>query len=191
MSYLMHLKGLIPVVETSEKLARDVSPFHDGKQDNGEVQNHQIVNEEGLENESDVDQKSLSDVMTSNSVVSSPVSHSSNTVFGSHDASPNKTPHKDHNIKANRSNNLFYGASSFEHTLLDVALMNGLSGLLSLETTIFVWDQCFVAGKCYVTLTLLLVTFLLVYFTFDVDCCMCCRWWNEFSSVLANICRCR
>jgi hypothetical protein len=37
---------------------------------------------------------------------------------------------------------IFYTFDSF----VDTQLMRGLSGLLSLETTLFVWDQCFIAG---------------------------------------------
>lgn len=38
-------------------------------------------------------------------------------------------------------NNPFYD-------FLDESLLRGLSGLLSLDTCRFVWDQCFVVGAC-------------------------------------------
>ena len=32
--------------------------------------------------------------------------------------------------------------------LLDIMLKRGLSGFLSLDATLFVWDQCFITGMC-------------------------------------------
>lgn len=33
--------------------------------------------------------------------------------------------------------------------LVDLMLKRGFSGFLSLETTLFVWDQCFITGRYF------------------------------------------